>query len=112
MPIFVTNLLVYTGTDFNQTFNLEDSDTQSAKNLQGYTGTCEMKRYESSRTKKSFNVEFPNPIGTVKISMASTITSTLKPGRYYYDLILEDQNSKVSKILEGQVLVKQSVTRD
>ena len=44
MAVFSTNLLIYKFTDFEQTFLLEDSQSNSAKDLTGFTGTCRMQR--------------------------------------------------------------------
>ena len=38
MAVFSTNLLIYIHTDFEQTFLLEDSQSNSAKDLTGFTG--------------------------------------------------------------------------
>ena len=46
--VYVTNLVIYTGTKFEQTFVLEDDQTNSAMDLTGYTGCAQIKRYESS----------------------------------------------------------------
>ena len=45
---YTANLVIYTGTDFDQTFLLEDDKTNSALNLTGYSGCAQLKRYESS----------------------------------------------------------------
>ena len=42
MAVFSTNLLIYKHTDFEQTFVLEDSQSNSAKDLTGFTGTCKI----------------------------------------------------------------------
>jgi len=44
MAVFSTNLVIYKYTDFEQTFMLEDSSTNSAKDLTGFTATCKMQR--------------------------------------------------------------------
>ena len=45
MAVFSTNLIIYKHTDFEQTFVLEDSQTNSFKNLTDFTGTCKI-RYQ------------------------------------------------------------------
>ena len=42
--------------------------------------------------------------------MASTVTSTLKPGRYVYDLLLLDNAYKKSVVVEGTVLVRVGIS--
>ncbi len=108
---FINNLVVYTGTDFDQTFVLESEHANSALNLDGYTGSCSMKKFAATTTSTDFTVAFTNrSLGKVRISMASTISDELKPGRYYYDLLLND-GVETTRVIEGQVIVKKPVTR-
>lgn len=112
MAIYVSNLTIYTGTDFEQTLTLEDGASNSALNLNNYTGCAQLKRYESSSVSGSFDVTFPDRDGgRVAISMGATTTSNLKPGKYFYDLLLNNGES-VTRIVEGHAIVKQSVTRE
>jgi len=112
-PVFVTNLTLYTGTDFAQTFVLEDTSTNSILDLTGYTGKSQLKRYESSNKAAEFTVTLANEptTGRLSIEMLSAVTSTLTPGKYYYDLLLKNPSGTVSRALEGHILVKKSVTR-
>ena len=49
MAVFSTNLIVYTHTDFEQTFLLEDNQSNSAKDLTGFSGTARFKRQFEER---------------------------------------------------------------
>ena len=110
---YVSNLVLYTGTDFSQTFVLEDSQTNSVKDLTGFNGCAQMKRYESSLKTADFTVSFSNDRtqGRLTISMISTETINLKPGKYFYDILLNSPAGTTSRAVEGTVLVKKSVTR-
>ena len=111
MAVFSTNLTIHTGTDFEQTFVLEDSNSNSALNLTGYTGACRIRKYHSSSPAGSFNVGFTNPTqGKVRITMSSNLTNNLKAGKYFYDLLLNN-GTTVERVIEGEVLVKRTVTR-
>ena len=111
MAVFSTNLTIHTGTDFEQTFVLENSNSNSALDLTGYTGACRMRKYHSSSLAGAFNINFGNRLtGKVNISMSSNLTQNLKAGKYFYDLLLNDGN-KVDRVIEGEVLVKRTVTR-
>ena len=111
MAVFSTNLTIHTGTDFEQTFLLEDGNSNSALNLTGYTGCARMKRYQSSSVAAAFSVAFTSLSGgKVRISMGAGTTTNLKAGKYFYDLVL-NSGSKVERVIEGEVLVKRSVTR-
>ena len=108
---FVSNLVIYTGTDFEQTFVFEDEHTNSALNLTNYTGAANIKKYEGSTNSGTFLVTFTNrSLGKVRVSLGSTQTSVLKEGRYYYDLLL-NSGSKITRAIEGQVVVKKSITQ-
>jgi len=110
---YVSNLVIYTGTDFDQTFVLEDAQSNSLKDLTGYSGCAQMKRYESSLKTADFLVSFANDrkTGKVTLSLLAADTTNLKPGKYFYDLILNSPTGTVTRAVEGTVLVKKSVTR-
>jgi len=47
----------------------------------------------------------------LEITMANTVTSNIKPGKYFYDIVLEDASGIKTRVIEGTVLVKRAVTR-
>ena len=110
---YVSNLVIYTGTDFEQTFVLEDSQKNSALDLTGYNACAQMKRYESSLKTADFTISFSNDrtTGRITISMDDTVTTNLKAGKYFYDLLLNSPSGTTTRAVEGTVLVKKSVTR-
>jgi hypothetical protein len=110
---YTANLVIYTGTDFTQSFILEDSQSNSLKDLTGYTGCAQMKRYESSLKTADLSVGFANDrtSGKVTVSMGASDTAALKAGKYFYDLLLNSPTGTTSRAVEGTVLVKRSVTR-
>jgi len=110
---YVSNLVIYTGTDFEQTFVLEDSQKNSALDLTGYNACAQMKRYESSLKTADFTISFSNDrtTGRITISMDDTVTTNLKAGKYFYDLLLNSPTGTTTRAVEGTVLVKKSVTR-
>jgi hypothetical protein len=110
---YTSNLVIYTGTDFDQTFALEDDQSNSALDLTGYSGCAQLKRYESSSKAADFTVSFANErdTGRVTISIGSTQSSSIKPGKYFYDLLLNSPTGTTTRVIEGTALVKKSVTR-
>jgi hypothetical protein len=110
MAVYVSNIAIPGGTDFQQTFYLE-SVSNTPLNLNGYTGYAQLKKSSASlNSSAAFTVSFPNPSqGLVKISLGSSITSTLRPGRYCYDILLEGGGTK-TRVVEGSALVTAGIT--
>ena len=69
MAVFSTNLLIYKHTDFEQTFILEDSQSNSAKDLTGFTGTCKMQRTLNLGSLTAFNLAFTNTTNQNTLSL-------------------------------------------
>ena len=111
MAVFSTNLIIYKHTDFEQTFILEDSQSNSAKDLTGFTGSCKMQRTLNLGNLTAFNLAFTNrTLGKVRISLTSTQTANIADGKYFYELMLTDPNGVVERVIEGVVIVKHPVT--
>ena len=113
MTVFTANIIIYTGTDFAQTFVLEDSASSSIKDLTGYVGCSQIKRYETSNKSAEFTVGFSNDptTGRVTIEMLFTVTETLKAGKYFYDILISSPSGITERVIEGTAIVKKSVTR-
>ena len=113
MAVFSTNLVIYKFTDFEQTFVLEDSQSNSAKNLTDFTGTCRMQRTLNLGSLTGFTVTFVNRLnGKVRISLTNTQTANIEDGKYFYELMLTDPNNVTERVIEGVVIVKHPVTWD
>ena len=111
MAVFSTNLLIYIHTDFEQTFLLEDSQSNSAKDLTGFTGTCRMQRTLNLGSLTAFTVTFTNrTLGKVRISLTNTQSALIAEGKYFYELVLTDSNDISERVIEGVVIVKHPVT--
>ena len=111
MAVFVSNIVIEQGFDFNTNFVLEDVSTTNFLDLSGYTIESKLKKTYSS----SGSVSFASTVisaagGEVKISLASTETTNLKGGRYVYD-VKASNGSSVLKLVEGTALVRPGVTR-
>ena len=112
MAVYIANLQIDTGVDFQHGFSLGDNDTGSYLNLTNYTATSQMRKWAGSSTAVSFASTVTDPEnGQIQISLGSTETVDLKPGRYVYDVNLEDAGGYKYKVVEGMVLVRAGVTR-
>ena len=112
MAVYIANLQIDTGVDFQHGFSLGDNDTGTYLNLTNYTATSQMRKWAGSSTAVSFASTVTDPeAGQIQISLGSTATADIKPGRYVYDVNLEDSGGFKYKVVEGMVLVRAGVTR-
>ena len=114
MAVFSTNLVIYKFTDFEQTFVLEDSRSNSEKNLTGFSATCKMQRTLNLGSLTEFTISFLNDrlLGKVRISLSESQTAAIEEGKYFYELMLTDPSGVVERVVEGIVIVKHPVTWD
>lgn len=111
--VYVNNLVINSGSDFSQTFTLEGGNTNSSFDLSNYTVESQMRKWAGSSTATTFNasIVYPETQGQILLELTSTQTSNLKPGRYVYDVVIEDNYNTRSRVIEGMVLVTEGVTR-
>ena len=105
MAVFSTNLVIYAHTDFEQTFLLEDNQSNSAKNLTGFTGTARFKRqFQDLSDPTAFNISFPNrTLGKVRIGLTATQSANVKPGKYFYE-IEKHKEQRQNKLFQNILL--------
>lgn len=110
--VYVNNLVINAGSDFSQSFTLEGSETNAAFDLTGYTAAAQMRKWYGSSSSTSFTVQISSPSdGIILISLTSEQTTSLKPGRYVYDVVVTDDYGIKNRVIEGMVLVTEGVTR-
>lgn len=104
-------LTIEQGATFNTVINVGDGSGTS-QNLSGYTARSQMRKSYYSSTKYDFRVDVTTPnVGEITMSMTASNTSNLSPGRYVYDVEIDDGNGEVTRIFEGIVTVLPNVTR-
>ena len=110
MAVYVSNLVVNSGTDFNQIFTLQSSSSNSALNLNGYSVKAQMRKHAGSTGVTTFTSSiYDANYGKIQIGLSTTSTSSLKPGRYCYDVLLDSGTSK-TRVVEGSALVTAGIT--
>ena len=115
MAVYVSNIVIEQGFDYSSIFSLEDARTNSYLNIVGYAVTAQMRKSPSSSTAVSFASTIVDAaVGAIRISLTSAQTLSLKPGRYVYDVMLENgglgSGGAKYKAMEGMVLVRAGVT--
>ena len=112
MAVYVSNIVINSGTTFSETFTLESASTNAAFDLTGYSGAAQMRKHSGASTKTDFTVDITSPVtnGQIILSMDVSTTATLKSGRYVYDIVISAGSTKKT-VVEGNVLVREGVTR-
>jgi len=112
MAVYVSNIVINTGTTFSQNFTLENANTNSLLNLTGYTVTSQMRKHPASTGVTTFTTSVADVTGgQINIGLSTTQTATLKPGRYVYDVLITDNSGTIDRVVEGMVIVSQGATR-
>jgi len=110
MSVPVVNLRLEKGTDFEATFNVNQSDG-SVLVLNNFTAAAKVRKHPTASTSKSFTTTLTAAKGEIKVAMAATNTTDLSSGRNYYDVILTETTSgKKTKVFEGMIQVVDTVS--
>ena len=103
------NLVIQKGTYFEETFFLGAEDG-SGLNLTNTTATSKVRKHPTAGIAHTFSTTTTVSDSTVKISMTSDKTVELPSGRSYYDVLLTSPGGEITKVLEGNVIVKETVS--
>ena len=111
MSVYVNNLIIDAGEDFSQVLTLEDS-LDAIVNLTGYAASSYVRKHpESSNVVAGFGVSIFNPVqGQLRLSLGSSITSTIPEGRYVYDILVTTAAGLKNIVVEGMVTVRAGIT--
>ena len=98
--------------NFSTTVNVIDTNGD-AVNLYGYTAASQIRKSYYSTTANNFTATITgNANGEITLSMTSSNTGSLTPGRYLYDLVITSGADVKTRVIEGIVNVLPGVTRD
>jgi len=111
MAIYVSNIVIEQGFSFDTSFQLEDTRSNSPLDLSSTVLVGQLRKHYSSTSSVSFASTVTSPeLGILSISLTAAQTTSLKPGRYVYDIKLLN-DGKEFKAVEGAALVRGGVTR-
>ena len=111
MAIYVSNITIEQGYDFDTSFQLEDTRTNEPLYLVGAACTAQLRNTYTSSTAVAFAATVSDAEnGLISLTMTAAKTVSLKPGRYVYDVKIVNAG-KDYKAVEGTALVRPGVTR-
>ena len=112
MAVYVSNIVIEQGYDFETSFQLADTRTNSSLDLSNTSAQAQLRKHYSSSTAVSFAASVTNPTqGQISIELDASQTNDLKPGRYVYDVKIVTLGGNEYKAVEGAALVRAGVTR-
>jgi len=111
MSVYVNNITINAGETFSQPLTILNS-SGSAINLTGYAASSMIRKHAESTTKTAdFTVGITSAAdGLITLQLSSSTTAGIKEGRYVYDVLLTDNASLKSIVVEGMVLVRTGIT--
>jgi hypothetical protein len=100
------------GSTLSLVIELKDYFTNEPLNLNGYQARSQIRKNYDSALTDSFVVTISDAAnGNISMTMAASNTANLKPGRYVYDLEIEDNANTVTRVIQGIAAVSPQVTR-
>jgi len=112
MAVTAVNFTIDKGADFSTALKIKTDG--AVVNLAGYGFSCVMRKHYGSSVGYAFSTTVlePESAGIVRIEMANESTTELPIGRHVYDLFTISVSGAKTKVLEGNVLVRGSVSND
>jgi len=111
MAVYVSNIVIEQGYDFQTSFQLEDSRTNGPLELTNASTEAQLRKHYGSSTSVSFaSTVASEKLGIISISLTGPQTVDLKPGRYVFDVKITNGGIEY-KAVEGAALVRAGVTR-
>jgi hypothetical protein len=110
------NITCDQGATFSRTLTWTNS-AKSPYNITGYTARMHVRSTVAATTTlttlttENSRIALGGIAGTVTLTISATDTAQFAPGKYVYDLELVSGGGVVSRIIEGNFVVKAEVTR-
>jgi hypothetical protein len=112
MPAAYQELYLEQGTTFTMTVTLDDVYGNDY-DLTTLTAKSQIRKsYYSANVAAEFTTTIPDPaVGVIVLELDPPVTSNIAPGRYVYDVAIQDNIYGITRILEGTIVVSPQVTR-
>ena len=111
MAVYVSNIVIEQGYDFDTSFQLEDTRTNSPLVLTDASTTAQIRKHYGAVDAVSLGSTVTSPdLGIISISLTANQSVNLKPGRYVYDVKILNAGREY-KAVEGTALIRGGVTR-
>tara|TARA_B100000282_G_scaffold104480_1_gene73930 strand:- start:18503 stop:18835 length:333 start_codon:yes stop_codon:yes gene_type:complete len=110
MAVPVVNIVIEQGADYSSSFTITNPDG-SPYTIFNNSAAATLKKHSASETSYAFTSEIDPDDGQILLSMSNTLTSTIPPGRYFYDIVITNINDGYkSRVIEGMAMVTPGIT--
>lgn len=109
----INNITIERGTDFEVSFDIFTDDYGPNVFGLGYSGIFSIKKYPGATSAFEKSVVFDPGTNEITVSLAKTETSTLRPGRNYFQLSIlssPSAGSQTDRVVEGTIIVSEEIT--
>ena len=107
----ITNFYIDTGSTFGAVISVKGSDGLPT-NLTGYSVTSYIRKSYASSTHIDFNATiFSITAGQVRVSLTDEQTTDIKPGRYMYDIEIQNSTGERLRISEGIIIFTPQINK-
>jgi hypothetical protein len=105
-------LLIEQGATFISSITVKDADNNPL-NLASFLVTSQLRKSYYSTTAVNFSIVVDAPeTGTINMELDAQTTSNIRPGRYVYDVKIEDGFGDAIRVFEGIATVSPGVTKN
>lgn len=99
------------GSDFGVELDIQNDDG-TPMNLVGFQVFSQFRKSYNSVIGYSFQTTVVNGLqGKLQLSLAGTVSSGIRPGRYLYDIEVYSPGQRKTRIVEGIVTINPEITR-
>ena len=99
------------GSDFNTVIELENNDG-TPMDLRGFSVYSQFRKSYGSTTAYQFDATIVDALnGKISLALSGTTSSTIRPGRYLYDVELVIGTSSKTRVIEGIITINPEITR-
>lgn len=107
----ITNFYIDTGSNFGAIITVKGSDGLPL-NLTNFTCSSYIRKSYASKTHIDFNAAIYSAVaGQIRVSLTHTDTNNIKPGRYMYDVEIQNDLGERLRVSEGIIIFTPQITK-
>lgn len=99
------------GSDFASIIDLENDDN-TPMDLSNYAVHSQFRKSYGSLTAHNFDTNIHSAVdGKIKLALSGDFTSSIKHGRYLYDVEILSYDGKKTRVIEGILTIHPEITK-